>query len=79
MLQRGPTLEIAVLTRLQTPILLSDDNMGFNNHLSIKNITWGQRTLSTDDLFNKLQNINMIKETDGCSKSIIYVDGSLIT
>lgn len=39
MLQRGPTLEIAVLTRLQTPILLSDDNMGFNNHLSIKNIT----------------------------------------
>lgn len=76
MLQRGPTLEIPVLTGLQTPILLSDDNMGFIYHLSIKNITWGQRTLPTDDLFNKLQNI---KETDGCSKSIIYVDGSLIT
>lgn len=73
MLQRGPTLEIRVLTRLQTPIFLSDDNMGFINHLSIKyNYTWGQGTLSTDDLFSKLQNI---KETGGCSKPIISLDG----
>lgn len=70
MLQRGPTLEIRVLTRLQTPIFLSDDNMGFINHLSIKyNYTWGQ---GTDDLFSKLQNI---KETGGCSKPIISLDG----
>lgn len=46
--------------------------MGFINHLSIKNNTWGQGTVSTDDLHNKLQNI---KETGGCSKPIIYVDG----
>lgn len=73
MLQRGPTLEIRVLTRLQTPIFLSDDNMGFINHPSIKyNYTWGQGTLSTDDLFSKLQNI---KETGGCSKPIISLDG----
>lgn len=39
MLQRGPTLENPVLTGLQTPILLSDDNMGFIDHISIKNIT----------------------------------------